>query len=229
MLFKHTILFFFLFAKIDNTFYISILMSNFGDISTSFKQVFISQKNTGYLFDLIVSKILKRNPQYQPHLFNNINKYKENIIQLQELIYNDSFVNIYNNIQSYGKVDLEEVLIELNKITVLKFEQLLFNDLSEKFTKSTSEKQTPSIIQPVSTNTTQNNTTQNNTISNNFNKHSELQNYNNQEKHQEDTISNVSSDNNIQITSTEFFSENAVFEDGKYTFLLKNEDICVNR
>jgi len=201
-------------------------MSNFGDISTSFKQVFISQKNTGYLFDLIVSKILKRNPQYQPHLFNNINKYKENIIQLQELIYNDSFVNIYNNIQSYGKVDLEEVLIELNKITVLKFEQLLFNDLSEKFTKSTSEKQTPSIIQPVSTNTTQNNTTQNNTISNNFNKHSELQNYNNQEKHQEDTISNVSSDNNIQITSTEFFSENAVFEDGKYTFLLKNEDIC---
>ena len=100
---------------------------------------------------------------------------KDFIIQLQELIYNDSFVNIYNNIQSYGKVDLEEVLIELNKITVLKFEQLLFNDLSEKFTKSTSEKQTPSIIQPVSTNTTQNNTTQNNTISNNFNKIEEPQ------------------------------------------------------
>jgi hypothetical protein len=74
--------------------------NNYQNITSSVKQIFISQKNTGYLFDLIVSKILKLNPQYQPILFAYINTYKENIIQLQELLFNDSFQKIYQRGES---------------------------------------------------------------------------------------------------------------------------------
>ena len=113
--------------------------NNYQNITSSVKQIFISQKNTGYLFDLIVSKILKLNPQYQPILFAYINTYKENIIQLQELLFNDSFQKIYQRGESSGNIDFEEILIELNKLTVLKFENMLFNDLANKFTQNNKE------------------------------------------------------------------------------------------
>jgi hypothetical protein len=205
-------------------------MNDLGDISKSLKQVFISQKNTGYLFDLIVSKILKINPQYQSILFSYINKYKENIIHLQELIYNDSFINIYNIMQSYGKVDLEELLIELNKITVLKFEQLLISDLTNKFTSS-SDKQTHLPTQSTYDRTNseysglQLNNNTNHTYDVNDTNNLNYTNDTNALKKQ-DEVSSVNSEDSIQTISTEFFSENAIFEDGKYTFLLKADDIC---
>lgn len=105
-------------------------MSN---IIQSFKNVYISQHNSGYLFDLIISKIIKVHHNYKQLIFNNVHKYKENMIQLQELIFNDSFVNIYNNVSKSGKIDLEEVLIQLNQATVSKFEFILLQDLKNKF------------------------------------------------------------------------------------------------
>lgn len=114
-------------------------MSN---IIHSFKNMYISQHNSGYLFDLIISKILKSFPNYQQLVFIHIHKYKENIISLQELIFNDSFANIYNNVSKSGKLDLEEVLIQLNKITVSKFEFILLQDLKDKFQQSTERTET---------------------------------------------------------------------------------------
>ena len=77
------------------------------NIRESFKKVFVSQRNSGYLFDLIITKILRYSPNYQQIIFNNIHIYKENILDLQELIFNDSFSNIYNNLSKSGNIDLE--------------------------------------------------------------------------------------------------------------------------
>lgn len=204
-------------------------MSSFGNpsennlnIQNSVKQVFISQKNTGYLFDLIVSKILKTNPQYQPILFTYINTYKENIIQLQQLIFDDSFKKIYNRMELSGNIDFEEVLIELNKITVLKFEHLLFTDLTNKFTQPQQQQNQLQLTDNRSDYTP---------LQTNYNQsqidytHSE-KNYALTKQANNDTYSHTSSENKFQMLSTEFFSENAVFENGKYTFLIKTNNIA---
>ena len=70
--------------KNNNTFYtFTIMNTNIDNLIDSFKQVFISTKNTGYLFDLIVSKTLKNNPEFQPVLFKYINAYKDNMLYLR--------------------------------------------------------------------------------------------------------------------------------------------------
>ena len=208
------------------------------NITNSVKQIFISQKNTGYLFDLIVSKILKSKPQYQPVLFNYINKYKENIIQLQDLLFNDSFLKIYQKMESSGNIDFEEILIELNKLTVLKFEQMLTNDLADKFTQNNLETLSQSNLQQ--SNLQQSNLQQSQprfqsqsqfqpqsqpqfqpqqtTISNQMY-------YANSYKEDDISVTSFTSEDKSTLLSTEFFSGNAVFEDGKYTFLLKTHDI----
>jgi uncharacterized protein YjbI with pentapeptide repeats len=216
------------------------------NIANSVKQIFISQKNTGYLFDLIVSKILKSKPQYQPVLFNYINKYKENIIQLQDLLFNDSFLKIYQKTESSGNIDFEEILIELNKLTVLKFEQMLVNDLADKFTQNNVETSSQSNLQQSNlqqSNLQQSNLQQSNLQQSNL-QQSNLQQsqprfqsqpqqttmsnqmyYANSYKEDDISVTSFTSEDKSTLLSTEFFSGNAVFEDGKYTFLLKTDDI----
>jgi len=112
----------------------SVRQGDQGDIKERFKNVFISQKNSGYLFDMIIKKIINTHPQYNNILINYIETYKMNMINLQELIFDDNFILIYEN-----KRDLEDVLIALNKITVSKFEYLLIQDLNKKHTDTESE------------------------------------------------------------------------------------------
>jgi hypothetical protein len=189
------------------------------NIIQSFKNVFIAQRNSGYLFDLVVSKILRNFPNYNEIIFANINKYRENIINLQELIFTDSFVNIYNNLFKASKsenVDLEEVLIELNKITVSKFEIILHNDLKNKFTQKSSEynqvTQKPSEYNQV-TQVTQkpseyNQVTQKPSESNQVT----------QKSIKENIIMENDVQDNYKVLSRQFCSEDAVFENGKYSF-----------
>jgi hypothetical protein len=98
------------------------------DIKIRLKDIFISQKNSGYLFDIIIKKITTNYPNYRDILMEYIGTYKMNILDLQEYIFNDNVVSIYEN-----KKDLEDVLIDLNKITVSKFEYLLLKDLEKKY------------------------------------------------------------------------------------------------
>ena len=102
-------------------------------ITQSFKDVFISQKNSGYLFELIIKKILQSTPHYKKYIIEYIETYKSNIIDLQTFIFEDSFANIYNEMKNRGPINLEEILILLNKITVIKFENMLINDLNKKY------------------------------------------------------------------------------------------------
>jgi hypothetical protein len=98
------------------------------DIKTRLKDIFISQKNSGYLFDIIIKKIMTNYQDYRDILMEYIGTYKMNILDLQEYIFNDNVISIYEN-----KRDLEDVLIDLNKITVSKFEYLLLKDLEKKY------------------------------------------------------------------------------------------------
>jgi hypothetical protein len=100
-----------------------------GDIKDRFKNVFISQKNSGYLFDMIINKVIKSYPHFNNILLEFIETYKMNMVNLQEFILNDNFFLIYENNKK-----LEDVLIALNKITVSKFEYLLIQDLNKKYT-----------------------------------------------------------------------------------------------
>ena len=86
------------------------------DITKSFRNVFISQKNSGYLFELIITKILQNNPNYKKYVINYIDLYKSNLIDLQSFIFEDNFANIYNEMKSSESVDLEQILILLNNI-----------------------------------------------------------------------------------------------------------------
>ena len=105
------------------------------DITKSFRNVFISQKNSGYLFELIITKILQNNPNYKKYVINYIDLYKSNIIDLQSFIFEDNFANIYNEMKSSESVDLEQILILLNNITIVRFENVILDDLYKKFTE----------------------------------------------------------------------------------------------
>jgi len=102
------------------------------DITKSFKNVFISQKNSGYLFELIITKILQNNAHYKKYVINHIDIYKSNIIDLQSFIFEDNFANVYNEMKSTESVDLEQILILLNQITIVRFENLILDDLYKK-------------------------------------------------------------------------------------------------
>ena len=103
------------------------------DITKSFKNVFISQKNSGYLFELIITKILQNNTHYKKYVINHIDIYKSNIIDLQSFIFEDNFANVYNEMKSTDSVDLEQILILLNQITIVRFENLILDDLYKKY------------------------------------------------------------------------------------------------
>ena len=104
------------------------------DITESFRNVFISQKNSGYLFELIITKILQNDPHFKQYIINYIDIYKSNIIDLQSFIFEDNFAKIYNEMKSSESIDLEEILILLNRITIVRFENMILDDLYKKYT-----------------------------------------------------------------------------------------------
>lgn len=108
-------------------------MSNTGDITTSFKQVFISQKNSGYIFELIITRLLNSQPEYRDIVMTHIQTYRTNLLEIQNYIFNDLFTKLYNDGLKSGNVDLEDILISLNKVTVTKFETIIGRDLHSKY------------------------------------------------------------------------------------------------
>ena len=206
------------------------------NIRESFKKVFVSQRNSGYLFDLIITKILRYSPNYQQIIFNNIHIYKENILDLQELIFNDSFSNIYNNLSKSGNIDLEEVLIELNKITVSKFEIILQQDLNNKYKQQVQQvhqvrqdyqvhqdhQVQPQVrqVQP-QVHQVQPQVHQVQQVQPQVHQVQQVQpqvHQDRQVQQEKGTLPIILEENDYNILSRQFCSENAVFNNGKYSF-----------
>ena len=189
------------------------------NIIESFKKVFVSQRNSGYLFDLIITKILRYSPNYQEIIFDNINLYKENILDLQELIFNDSFSNIYNNLSKSGNVDLEEVLIELNKITVSKFEIILQQDLNNKYNQQHRQvRQDQQVHRDQQVRQVRQGQDQQVQVQQVQQVRQNQQVRQDQHQQEKSTLPIKLEENDYNILSRQFCSENAVFNNGKYSF-----------
>ena len=211
-------------------------------IVQQFKQVFISPKNTGYLFDLIISKILKSNPHFQPIVFGNLNQYKQNIIDVQDLVFQDFFIKIYNQRLSNGRLNLEDILIELNQITVSKFEYILIQDLTNKTQGNTYNapptETTETRVNNVPTGPTGPTGPTETRVENAESVRPTETRVENDESVRQSEVRNVAENDTpddtphdaqvekrLEITYKEFFSENAVFEGGKYTFRVNIDNL----
>jgi hypothetical protein len=186
---------------------------NNNDIYNSFRQVFISQKNSGYLFELIVTKTLRNNPSFQGSLFTHIHTYKENMIKVQDMIYQDYFTSIYNNKIQSGNLDLEDILIELNKLTVSKFEYILNQDLHNKASQRSTQQTPQQTPQQAPQQVPQQAPQQAQVVQAPEQIHNEAP----------QALQRGGSDivQNTKFLSKEFFSEDAIFADGKYKFPLR--------
>mgnify|MGYP003345146354 FL=1 len=133
------------------------------DIIHRFKNVFLSIKNSDYLFNIIINKL----NQKKIYITENLDLYKQNFLELKNMIFEDYFINIYNDLFNINQnVNLEDVLIKLNQIAVSKFEYILSQEYIQK--------QYLYQIQNNNTNTNTNNNTNNsinntNNINNNIN------------------------------------------------------------
>lgn len=196
-------------------------------IEDKFLQIFISEKNSGYLFNLIISKIINLYPHFENIIMNKLHQYKSNLIDIQNYIFKDYFYQLYNPSENF---DLENILISLNQITVKTFENILLQNLQQN-------KDNPQINTPQFSNSNQQISNNNHQISNN-----NQQNSNSNQQHNTPQINTNNpqintpqmSTSNPQIndkiikelnfTLKHFYSEDADFKSGKYyyRYILKN-------
>ncbi len=102
------------------------------DILDRFKNVFISQKNSGYLFNIIINKVNQKHNNFKQIINDNMDLYKSNFIDVQNLIFNDYYNGLVRSKISAHSVNLEDVLIQLNQTAVNKFEYIITQDLIRK-------------------------------------------------------------------------------------------------
>ena len=86
------------------------------DIFQRFKQVFISPKNTEYILSLVSSKF----PNIESSSFDQL--FQTTLVELQNVIYDTYFAQICNDLKRKGRLNLEESLIVLNKLSIEKLE-----------------------------------------------------------------------------------------------------------
>lgn len=163
-------------------------------LEDKFLQIFISDKNSGYLFNLIISKIIKVYPNFESTIMSNIYQYKSNFIDIQKFIFQDYFYKLYNTNQNN---DLENILISLNQITIKTFENILLKNLQN--------------LPP------QNSLQRNEQVNANVNEHV------NENVKENDHFEDLE-DNDLNFTLKHFLSEDADFKFGRYyyKYILKN-------
>ncbi len=186
-----------------NTFYFcNVIM-----LEDKFLQIFISDKNSGYLFNLIISKIINVYPNFEHNIMNNIHQYKSNLIDIQKFIFKDYFYNLYN---TNSNNDLENILISLNQITVKTFENILLQNLQNL---------------PQPTNSLHVNGHVNEHVNEHVNGH--VNEHVNDQVNKQVKVNNNFDDlgnNDINFTLKHFLSEDADFKFGRYyyKYFLKN-------
>ena len=199
------------------------------DIVNRFKNVFISPNNSNYLFNIIINKLNQRNI----HVTENLELYKQNFLELQTMIYNDNFVNIYNDYFNKNQsVNLEDVLIKLNQIAVTKFEFIVSQNYIQK-----------NYLQQIQ----QNEQKQNVLIENNLEQNEQKQNVherinkkNNYKSNKKNHVmvkkeergiiekkdkNTITENNTTKINFINFFSDDANFINNKYEYDIKIENL----
>ncbi len=80
-----------------------------------------------YMIEFVYKKLIRR---YDQNILNsNYHKYFQSLLELQNFIYEEYFTQIFDQLKSKEKFDLEESLIALNRLTMNKLEQLIIQDI----------------------------------------------------------------------------------------------------
>jgi len=214
------------------------------DIVNRFKNVFISPNNSNYLFNIIINKLNQRNI----HVTENLELYKQNFLELQSMIYNDNFVNIYNDhFNKNHSVNLEDVLIKLNQIAVTKFEFIVSQNYIQKnyLQQIQQNEQKQNVL--IENNLEQNEQKQNVLIENNLKQNEQKQNVHERNNKKNNYKSNkknhvmvkkeergiiekkdkntITENNTTKINFINFFSDDANFINNKYEYDIKIENL----
>uniref|UniRef100_A0A6C0H6A4 Uncharacterized protein n=1 Tax=viral metagenome TaxID=1070528 RepID=A0A6C0H6A4_9ZZZZ len=91
-------------------------MIDFSNIFQKLKRVFISEKNSNYILQLILESSV---------VSFDVQGYRNTLLQLQNIVYDSYIQQICSDLSKRGKLDLEEVLIILNKITINRFQDII--------------------------------------------------------------------------------------------------------
>ncbi len=200
------------------------------DIIHRFKNVFISPKNSNYLFNIIINKLNQKNI----HVTENIELYKQNFLELQTFIFNDYFVNIYNEtLNKHNSVNLEDVLIKLNQLAVTKFEYIVSqnyiqNNYLQQIKHQDNNENDKISINNINVNNIDNNVN-NKVNTNNIHNESRVnikQNNDKKDKSNKKRLNkytmiengDLENENVYKINFINFFSDDANFIDNKYNY-----------
>jgi len=172
-------------------------MNNFNDIFQKLKRVFTSDKNSNYLLQLIAEST---------NISLDVQEYKSTLTQLQSMIYDMYVQQICSDLSNRGKLNLEEVLIILNKITINRFQDVIRQDAMSNINQ-TVEPNGLYISDDAKTNTQPSN-----------NANDTPNTYANPDSLGDTTKTNTKVIPFTQTTVYHFFSEDSVLKSGRYTF-----------
>ena len=137
------------------------------EVFENFKTLFISKKNSSYIINIVKNKF-DDNP-------NNLSEdnYLENLLEIQNYIFNNYFEKIYNDLKKSKNFNFENLLISLNKLSITNLEYLVTmklnntdNKMHIKTSFSPNDTNTSNEIVNVNVNVNTNTNTNNNTNTN---------------------------------------------------------------
>lgn len=105
------------------------------EIFYKFKNIFISPKNTQYLLQHL----------YKKYEYANIDSltYEKTLYQVQIDIFDGYFNVLYQNMSKNGNINMEDLLVTLNKTTINKFDDVITKYLQQYSSPSSSNLSTP--------------------------------------------------------------------------------------
>ena len=95
-------------------------------MADKFKQLFISNNNSSYIMNIVKKKLAN-----QKGISLSEQQYWQNLIDIQNNIFDNYFVKIYSDLQNSDNFTLENVLVSLNKLTISNLEYIISNKLLE--------------------------------------------------------------------------------------------------
>jgi len=99
-----------------------------------FEEVFLSPRNSQFVFDMVWDYITKKYENHmtvlQQHIFVKQETYKGALTELQQYIYANFFEAILQEEQKNPNTTVEDVVIQLNKLAISKFEYIVSSHIN---------------------------------------------------------------------------------------------------
>jgi hypothetical protein len=116
-----------------------------------FEEVFLSPRNSQFVFDMVWDYITKKYENHmtvlQQHIFVKQETYKGALTELQQYIYANFFEAILQEEQKNPNTTVEDVVIQLNKLAISKFEYIVSSHINNLLAPSPQQPQVPQLPQ----------------------------------------------------------------------------------